>query len=330
MKYTKNLLGISLVGILFMLAIFNPYINIYLTSLKIDAVYVNGKQSALYNKIKQAAERYYIAPQDARIDKVWKAIPGYNGIKVDVDSSYKIMRKEMRFDERKLVFVQIAPFVHLKDLPPSPIFRGHPDKPMVSLLINVAGGNEYLPEMLAILKENSVQATFFLEGRWVKKNPDLVNLIAENGHELGNHSYSQPNMELLGTSETKSEIEKTNEVIEAITDKKVTWFGPPGGRYRNETIEIVHSLKQYTVMWTIDTIDWNNPSPDKLTQQVMSNVHPGAMILMHPTESTAKALAEIINKLKSHHLRIGTVSKLLDEERIIKLQSSNPDQIYNK
>ncbi|MCM3110104.1 polysaccharide deacetylase family protein [Lederbergia lenta] len=330
MRHTKNLLGIGMVGILLLLVIYNPYTGTYLSSLKNNEIYVSAKYDELYEEIEQAAEKYYIPPQNAKIDSVWKATPGYNGMEVDVKSSFKIMKKDKQFDKRKLVFVQITPDVHLEDLPPSPIFRGHPDKPMVSFLINVAWGNEYLPDMLETLEKNNVQATFFLEGRWVKKNPDLTKLIVDNGHELGNHSYSHPNMELLGNAETKTEIVKTNEIIEAITEKKVTWFSPPRGSYREETIQIAHSLNQRTVMWTVDTIDWNNPSPEELKQRVLSKVHPGAMILMHPTDASSKALGDLIIELKTKNLRIGTVSRLLDEERIVKLQNNKHKRLKNE
>jgi len=72
-------------------------------------------------------------------------------------------------------------------------------------------------------------------------------------------------------------------------------------------------------MWTVDTIDWQKPSSDVLIQRVTSKVHPGAMILMHPTQPTDQALQTLITEIKSRNLRIGTVSKLMDEERIIKL-----------
>ncbi len=72
----------------------------------------------------------------------------------------------------------------MDDLGPAPIYRGHPDKPMVSFLINVAWGNEYLQICLLRLKKHHIHVTFFLEGRWVKENPDLAKLIASAGHEL--------------------------------------------------------------------------------------------------------------------------------------------------
>lgn len=327
MSRTKNLLGFGMVGILLLLVIYNPYTNTYISSLKNNEVYVSSKLNKLYEEIEQAAEKYYKAPQNAKIDSTWQAIPGYNGIEVDVKSSFKIMKKEKKFDERKLVFVQKTPEVHLSDLPPAPIYQGHPDKPMVSLFISMnAMENKYLSDMLKTMEMNNVQATFFLEGRWVKKNPDLTRLIVDNGHELGNHSYSHPNMKLLGKKETRSEIVKTNEIIEAITEEKVNWFSPPSRSYHEETIQIAHSLKQRTVMWTIDTIDWKNPTSEQLKQDVLSKVHPGAIILMHPTESSVKALGDLIMELKARNLRIGTVSRLLDEERIIKLQNSEHKQ----
>ena len=84
------------------------------------------------------------------------------------------MKKAGEFDETKLVFEEVPPTVHLDDLDPQPIFRGNPEKPMVSLLINVAWGNEYIPPILKILDDHQVKATFFFDGSWVKNNPDLA------------------------------------------------------------------------------------------------------------------------------------------------------------
>ncbi|HEY4554544.1 MAG TPA: polysaccharide deacetylase family protein, partial [Bacillaceae bacterium] len=168
---TKNLLGFGLIAILSMSAAFNPYTSLYVEQLKSGSIQAAAAKSSLYKQIEEKAESYYIPPQDARIDRVWKAMPGYNGIEVDVAASYAKMKKGRTYEEKKLVFRQIPPAVHLSDLPPAPIYRGHPEKPMVALLINVAWGEEFLPGMLATLKQHSIHATFFLEGRWAKANP---------------------------------------------------------------------------------------------------------------------------------------------------------------
>lgn len=320
MKNTKNLIAICVVAILSMSVINSSPVHSYLSMLSSSTALVHSSPNELYAKIEEAAKRYEAVPADAKIDRVWKAMPGYNGIKVDIEASYKKMKKDKRFNEKKLVFTQVAPSVHLKDLPPAPVYRGYPEKPMVAFIINVAWGNEYLPDMLAILKKNNIHVSFFLEGRWVKENPELARMIADGGHELGNHSYTHPNMTHLSAAETRAQLQKTNDVIEATTGKKVKWFGPPAGTFRDETVKIARSLDMGTVMWTVDTIDWQKPSPNTIIKRVTSKVGPGSLILMHPTDSTAKALPALIDEMKARQLRIGTVTRTLDEERIVQLQ----------
>ncbi|WP_419888510.1 polysaccharide deacetylase family protein [Neobacillus niacini] len=296
----------------------NPLVDTYITSLKGNFVTAVKQENPLYQSIIKKASTYEIPPSNAKIDQVWKAIPGYNGLTVDIEASYKNMKKSGIFDEKKLVYKQTQPSVHLKDLSPSPIYRGHPDKPMVSFIINVAWGNEYLPEMLAVLKQHQVRASFFLEGRWVKNNPDLAKMIVSAGHEVGNHSYTHPDMKRITAAETREQLVKTNEVIEAATGNKSSWFAPPSGSYRDETVKIASELNMKTVMWTVDTIDWQKPTPDQLINRVISKIDNGFMVLMHPTASTAKSLDRLISLIEDKGLKIGTVSDLMSEERIMK------------
>ncbi|WP_409305471.1 polysaccharide deacetylase family protein [Peribacillus sp. SCS-155] len=297
----------------------NPYTDKYLAGLRSEAVLTVKQKDPLLAEIEAKAGNYEYPPQDARIDSIWKAVPGYNGIKVDIKASYKIMKKSSKFDEKKLIFIQLPPSRHLEDLPSAPIYRAHPDKPVVSFIVNVAWGNEYLTKMLATLKEHGVKATFFLEGRWAKNNPELVKMIEEGGHEIGNHSYSHPDMKTLSSEASKNEIQKTNEVIHAVTNGvKSKWFAPPSGSYREETVNIAASLGMGTIMWSVDTIDWQKPSPDILINRVVSKVHPGAFVLMHPTDSTARSLDTLIKEIKKKNLHIMTVSDALSEKRIIR------------
>lgn len=100
-------------------------------------------------------------PVDAVVDRVWKAIPGYNGLEVDVEATYRNALLRGPADSLKLVYRQTEPKVSLSDLGAQPIYRGNPAKPMVSLMINVAWGNEYIVPMLDILDEEKVKVTFF-------------------------------------------------------------------------------------------------------------------------------------------------------------------------
>jgi len=300
-----------------------PPVGGYIESWRPAEMTAMKERDKLYETIVKQAKQYEIPAQDAVIDKVWKATPGYNGLAVDIDASYENMKKTGTFDERKLVFRQVPPRVHLDDLPPAPIYRGHPDKPMVSLLINVAWGEEYIPDMLETLKKHGVKATFFLEGRWVKNHPEMAKMIADAGHEIGNHSYSHPDMKTLSSEAVRRELEKTNEVIEAATSVKCKWFAPPSGSYRDDVVNIAAELGMKTIMWSVDTIDWQKPSPSAIVKRVTSKIHPGAMILMHPTMPTAAALDELIASIKRKGYAIGSLTALFDEKRLAKKQEEH-------
>ncbi|RSD27976.1 polysaccharide deacetylase family protein [Mesobacillus subterraneus] len=299
------------------LTVNNPFSHTYVTGLKTETMPVAGQEHSLIAEIETKGKEYEVEPSNARKDPVWKLIPGYNGLKIDVKASHEKMKKDGKFDPDKLVYQEVSPEVHLSDLPPMAIYKGHPEKPMVSFIINVAWGNEYLSGMLATLKKHNVKASFFLEGRWVKNNPGLAKMIADAGHELGNHSFTHPNMKQLSAPAINEEIRKTNEVIEAVTGAQTKWFAPPSGYYKDEVVEIAAAHKLGTVMWSVDTIDWQKPSPEKLINRVMGKVHNGALILMHPTESTAASLDQLITQIKGKELQIGTVSDMLSEKRVM-------------
>ncbi|WP_242144557.1 MULTISPECIES: polysaccharide deacetylase family protein [unclassified Bacillus cereus group] len=286
---------------------------LFCTGLFSSSVFANDE---LYAEIQKQAKQYFIAPQNAVIDKIWKATPGYNGKEVDVEASYKNMKKLQKFNEKQLVFREISPTIHLEDLAPAPIYRGHPQKKMIGLTINVAWGNEYLPRILETLKKHNVKATFFLEGRWVKENVRFAKMIVDEKQEIGNHSYTHPDMKTLSTPQIKEQLQKTNQIIEATTNQKVRWFAPPSGSFRDEVVKMADDLKMGTIMWTVDTIDWKRPEADVLLQRVMRKIHPGAIVLMHPTSSTAEALDSMIRQMKNKGYKLGNISELMDEKRI--------------
>ncbi len=319
----KYLIALPVIAILTLAAVQNPWTNQYVAHLKGQSVTTTSNKSNLMQQIEEKASGG-IKPQDAMIDPVWKATPGYNGINLDIDASYKQMKKTGTFDDDKLVWKQLKPSKHLEDLPPSPVYRGNPEKPMAAFIINVAWGNEYIPDMLETLKKHQVYATFFLEGRWVKNNPKLARMIVEAGHEVGNHSYSHPDMKSLQTSKVRDELKRTNDIIEVTTGEKVKWFAPPSGSYRDEVVEIADEMDMRTIMWSVDTIDWQKPSPDVLIDRVMGKMHKGAIVLMHPTASTANALNALIVQVKEKELRLGTVSSLMKEERILEEGDNSP------
>lgn len=148
-------------------------------------------------------------------------------------------------------------------------------------------------------------------------------MIADAGHEIGNHSYSHPDMKTLSSEAVRRELEKTNEVIEAATSVKCKWFAPPSGSYRDDVVNIAAELGMKTIMWSVDTIDWQKPSPSAIVKRVTSKIHPGAMILMHPTMPTAAALDELISSIKRKGYAIGSLTALFDEKRLAKKQEEH-------
>ncbi|AOV08145.1 polysaccharide deacetylase family protein [Sporosarcina ureilytica] len=276
----------------------------------------NFENENLLEQIHAYANENNREPIDAKVDTVWKAIPGYNGLEVDIEESYLAMWPNETFDEKLIVYKEVSPKVHLADLSPSPIYKGNPEKPMVTLLINVAWGNEFIPDILDTLQQHHVRAAFFFDGSWVKNNPDLAKAIYDKGHEIGNHAYSHPDLKFYSRSQTMNELKKTNDIIEETLSIKPQWFAPPSGSFNDETVTIARELDMFTILWTVDTIDWKKPETSRMVKRVVSEVHNGAMILMHPTKPVAEGLGQMIQEIKDKGYVLGTVSEMLDEKRI--------------
>ncbi|GAB4072594.1 polysaccharide deacetylase family protein [Barrientosiimonas marina] len=276
---------------------------------------VAQNKDPLYNKIKHKSEDYEEDPQNAVIDKVWKKMPGRNGVEVNLDESYEQMQDQDGFEDTLLVYDQIEPDVTMDDLPPAPVYRGHSDKDMVSLLINVAWGTEHIPAILNTLKEHDVKATFFIEGKWAKNNTDYVKMIEEQDHLIGNHAYNHPVMSRLSQEDILKQINQTNDILEAITGETPQLLAPPSGDYNNLVVETAASQNMQTILWSVDTVDWKNPSVSVMLNRVDRNIHPGAMLLMHPTASIAEGLDSLLKHIEEDGYRFGTVNTLLSSER---------------
>lgn len=274
-----------------------------------------SSDSKLYQEIVEKASIYEKKPVNATVDKVWKAIPGINGLEVDVVASYKKMKKQNQFDENKLVFKQIPPSIHLSDLSPEPIYHGNTEKKMIALTINVAWGNEYVISMLNTLKKTNAKATFFLEGKWTENNSVLAKEIVKRGYEVGNHSYSHPDMAKLSSTDNLEQLVKTNEIIKSVTGQKVKWFAPPSGSFNQILIKQVKSMDMETILWTADTIDWKKPTPGTIINRITRKASNGTIVLMHPTSPTARALETLIIKLQEKGYKIVDISTLLNEKR---------------
>lgn len=312
-KYVHVLVFMILIFTVFDIR-YNPFQLQTVTNNELD-IEALAQNDALYMEIEEKKVSYRQKPEDAYMDKVWKKTPGRNGLEVNVEASYKKMKEKGEWDEELLVYDEVPPAKVLADLPPAPIYRGHPEKEMVAFLINVSWGEAYIPEMLQILKENKIKATFFIEGNWAKNHAEIVRMIDEEGHLIGNHAYNHPDMAGLSKQDAYAQIEETNQILKAITGKQPVWFAPPSGSFNDTTVETAAELEMETILWTVDTIDWKNPSVSVMVNRIADKVHPGATILMHPTSSTRDGLQQMIDVIREKEYKLGTVESLLSESR---------------
>ncbi len=193
-----------------------------------------------------------------------------------------------------------------------PIYSGDANDKEIAFACNVVWGNEYLPEILRILKENNIEITFFIGGDWAEKYPDELKTIYSAGHELGNHGQNHKKQSQLNIEQNKQEILKAEEAIKNATGVKTLLFAPPYGDVNDTVSDSAEALGYKVIMWSIDTIDWNTKDYNKILERVEKNQHNGAIILMHPTEVTVKALPDMIKSLTTKGYEIVDVSEVLD------------------
>lgn len=192
-----------------------------------------------------------------------------------------------------------------------PIYKGSEEENEIAFACNVVWGNEYLPDILRILRENDIKITFFIGGDWAERYPDLLKSIYNEGHELGNHGYMHKKQSQLSMEQNKQEILKTENAVYMLTGCKTTLFAPPYGDINDTVVKSAESLGYKVIMWSIDTIDWNTKDYNKILERVNKKHHKGAIVLMHPTEVTVKALPQLIANLKDNNYSIVTVSEVL-------------------
>lgn len=169
------------------------------------------------------------------------------------------------------------------------------------------------PRVLRILKEYEAKATFYMLGNQVEYYPSLVKQIQEEGHELGNHTKSHKDLTHLGPVQIREEIESASKNIHLASLHYPLSLRPPYGAF-NETIkEISKELNLPIIMWSVDSLDWQSRNTKAINQEVMKQVHPGAIVLLHDIHpTTADALPTLLQNLKDEGYEFITVSQLLE------------------
>lgn len=190
----------------------------------------------------------------------------------------------------------------------------HTSQPVVALTFDDGPHGQLTPQLLDILRDQGIHATFFVLGSNVAAHPEIARRIVNEGHEIANHSWDHPSLPRVSAERLDREIRSTSDIIEKTTGHKVTMMRPTYGALNDR---VRHSLiDDYgldVILWSVDPFDWKRPGPGVVTRRLVSGAHPGAILLAHDIHpGTIAAMPDTIAQLKAKGYRFATVSELLD------------------
>lgn len=193
-----------------------------------------------------------------------------------------------------------------------PIYCVDTQNKQVAISFDAAWGADKTDEILEILKEYNVSATFFLVGFWVDEYEEEVKKISDAGIEIGTHSESHPDMAKLDAETIKTELTTSIKKIEKITNKKVELFRAPFGSYNNTLLEQAENMGLITIQWDVDTLDWKGLSAQDMCSRVLDKVKNGSIILMHNnSDNILDGLRMILDRLTMQGYEITSVGELV-------------------
>lgn len=167
----------------------------------------------------------------------------------------------------------------------------------------------YTEQLLDGLKERGVVATFFVTGEHAELHPDVIQRMQEEGHLIGNHTYSHIQLRANNREEFRKELIKTNEIIAGITGEEVLYVRPPYGTW-DKAFET--ELNMFPVLWTVDPLDWCSTNVACITEKVVDKAEENDIILMHDYyESSVTAALEVVDELKKEGFTFVTVDEIL-------------------
>lgn len=188
---------------------------------------------------------------------------------------------------------------------------------VVYLTFDAGYENGYTDEILDILKKQEVPAAFFLVGDYLERNADLVRRMAQEGHIVGNHTATHPDMSKLDFDGFCRELEQVESLYGEITGQTLPKvYRPPQGVYSEENLKFAQELGYKTVFWSLAYVDWDNehqPDPDAAVEKLTGRLHEGAVVLLHSTSKTnAEILDRLITQWKNMGYRFAPLTELFD------------------
>ena len=200
------------------------------------------------------------------------------------------------------------------------IKHGSNNEKLIALTFDDGPDKDFTPQVLDILKQNDVKATFFVVGENVGWNPEILKREYEEGHEIGNHTFTHINVSKKGYEDIYKEINDTQQAVKKVIGKEPTLFRPPYRALSKNMCSIVKQKDMNVVLWSnLDPRDWSNPGVNYIVDTITSKVDNGTIILLHDYNNlrkkrsqTIQALEIKIPKLKAMGYNFVTVSELIE------------------
>ncbi len=204
----------------------------------------------------------------------------------------------------------------------STIYREPTDVKVVALTFDDGPSPAWTPKILDALKEAGVKATFFMLGDHVARYPEVARRVAQEGHEIGNHSYDHHVLIYYKPEELEKEIKDTEKVIKEVTGETTRYFRPPKAWLTEKEKEEIKGMGYRVVLWSLNSKDWVTFDDKYIIRYIVRNIRPGDIILFHDSggvfgteggnrKETVKTIPRLVEKLKEKGYRFVTISELL-------------------
>ena len=196
---------------------------------------------------------------------------------------------------------------------PATWFSVNVDGPYIAMTFDDGPSPETTPRLLDILKQRNIKATFFMIGQNAERNPTIVKRILAEGHEIGNHSWTHPQLSKLSDDRVTEEINKTQNAIKDASGYTPVLMRPPYGAItarQKEWIEKQFGLS--VIIWSVDPFDWKRPGASVIEQRILAGARPGAIVLSHDIhKQTVDAMPATLDALAEKGFKFVTVSQLI-------------------
>jgi len=189
----------------------------------------------------------------------------------------------------------------------------HVDGPYIAMTFDDGPSAVLTPKLLDLLAAHHIKATFFVIGENVAEHPEIVARAAREGHEIGNHSWSHPNLGKMSQESVRSQVQRTDDAIKSATGKPPALLRPPYGSITEREKRWIHDEFGYEIiLWDVDPLDWKRPGPAVVRSRILKETRPGSIVLSHDIHpGTIEAMPSTLDELEAKGFKFVTVSELI-------------------